>query len=49
MLKEQCKRVLQGEILYKEFQVKTAKLEDIVLGANEELGRLDKEVVVVGR
>jgi hypothetical protein len=40
---------LQGEILYKEFQVKIAKLEDVVLEAREELGRLKREVATVGR
>ena len=47
LLEGQRKRALQGEILYKEFQVKIAKLEDIVLEAFEELCRLEREVVAV--
>ena len=49
LLEGQHKRALQGEILYKEFQVKTAKLEDIVLEAHEKLSRLEREVTTVGR
>ena len=35
--------------MYKEFQVKTAKLEDVVLKAREELSRLEREVAAVGK
>ena len=49
LLEGQRKRALQGEILYEEFQVKTEKLEGVVLEAREELGRLERDVAAVGR
>ena len=49
LLERQHKRALQGEILYKEFQVQSAKLNDVVDEAREELGKLDTEVTTVGR
>lgn len=49
LLEGQRKRALQGEILYEEFQVKTKKLEGVLLEARAELGRLEREVAAVGR
>ena len=49
LLEGQRKKALEGEILYEEFKVKTTKLEDVVVEAHEELGRLEREVAAVGR